>query len=76
MRVYYKFGVPISRVQAQYACEESRRAGSTVWQALCAADGIERAEVDMEGKHLRIEVNGLDPLDVEELLEDEGIFAG
>ena len=40
MRVYYKFGVPISRVQAQYACEESRRAGGTVWQALCAADGI------------------------------------
>ncbi len=47
-----------------------------VEEALCAADGIERAEVDMEGKHLRIEVNGLDPLDVEELLEDEGIFAG
>ena len=52
------------------------RCQAEVEQALLSTHGVQQAAVDMEGKHLRIEVDSLDPLDVEELLEDEGVFAG
>ena len=64
------------RCQSCTARAYCARCRAEVEEALRASQGILRADVDMEAKHLRLEVEGLEPLDVEEMLEDEGVFAG
>lgn len=71
-----EYGFTYLKCQSCTAKAYCSRCRAEVEEALRAADGVSRAEADMERKRLSIEVDGLDPLDVEEMLEDEGVFVG
>ena len=40
LRCYYKFGVPVTRAQALYACNQARQYGQGCWTALLNEDAI------------------------------------
>lgn len=40
LRCYYKFGVPVTKVQALYACSQARQYGQGCWTALLNEDSI------------------------------------
>ena len=40
LRCYYKFGVPVTRAQALFACNQARRYGQGCWTALLNEDSI------------------------------------